>query len=146
MSDKYSSSPSDLLQFDWVSKYPRLFGKPPFEGFEPNSTFVEVGKGWYPMLDAMFEEIEREIEAEPDSWVAIDQIKEKWGTLSFYYTGGNDRIDKIVEKYEDRSEVTCERCGGEDATRRSRGWIKTLCGPCHAQMQARQDKHSRKPR
>ena len=122
--------PTNLLSFDWEQKYPNLFGPSPHEGFDTNSTYVEVPKGWYPLLDAMFEEIDAEIARDPSSWIALDQVKEKYGTLRVYFTGGNDKIDSIVERYEERSAVTCERCAGEDPTQSREGWVKTLCPAC----------------
>lgn len=58
--------------------------------------------------------------------VTLDQVKEKFGTLRFYYTGGDDIIDGMVRMAESMSGVTCEECGapGEQT---SGGWIKTVC-------------------
>ena len=58
--------------------------------------------------------------------VIADQIKEKFGTLRFYYSGGDDFIRGIVSMAESMSSVTCEECGnlGECS---SGGWIRTLC-------------------
>jgi hypothetical protein len=58
--------------------------------------------------------------------VVATQVKEKFGTLRFYYDGGNDIIDGMVRMAEAMSEVTCEQCGapGEE---RGGGWIVTLC-------------------
>jgi hypothetical protein len=61
--------------------------------------------------------------------VTLDQVKEKFGTLRFYYSGGDDAIDGMVQMAESMSGVTCEGCGnlGE---RRGGGWIHTYCTPC----------------
>lgn len=63
--------------------------------------------------------------------VRADQIKEKFGTLRFYYQGGDDYIAGIVSLAESISNVTCERCGGPGKKTRS-GWIKVLCETCKA--------------
>lgn len=58
--------------------------------------------------------------------VVLDQVKEKFGTLRFYYTGGDDVVDGMVRMAESMSAVTCEVCGqpGEQTVG---GWIRTLC-------------------
>jgi hypothetical protein len=61
--------------------------------------------------------------------VTLDQVKEKFGTLRFYYSGGDDYISGMVSLAESMTGVTCEGCGniGE---RRGGGWIHTYCTPC----------------
>jgi hypothetical protein len=61
--------------------------------------------------------------------VTLDQVKEKFGTLRFYYTGGDDYISGMVSLAESMTGVTCEGCGniGE---RRGGGWVHTYCTPC----------------
>jgi hypothetical protein len=58
--------------------------------------------------------------------VTLDQVKEKFGTLRFYYTGGDDQIYGMVRMAESMSGVTCEECG-KPGTSTSGGWIKTVC-------------------
>lgn len=58
--------------------------------------------------------------------VVADQIKEKFGTLRFYYHGGDDIIDGMVRMAEAMSAVTCEDCGVPGKIRRG-AWIRTLC-------------------
>jgi len=58
--------------------------------------------------------------------VTVDQIKEKFGTLRFYYTGGDDYIDGLVSMAEAMSSVTCESCGNPGKSTGG-GWIRTLC-------------------
>jgi hypothetical protein len=57
--------------------------------------------------------------------VAVN-AREKFGTLNFYYSGGDEVISGIVLMAESISSVTCEVCG--DAGNISgTGWIRTLC-------------------
>ena len=70
--------------------------------------------------------------------VTLDQVKEKFGTLRFYYTGGDDVIDGMVRMAESMTEVTCEECGNV-GERRGGGWVHTYCTPCEeARKLARQ--------
>ena len=66
----------------------------------------------------------REIKECPQ--VTLDQVKEKFGTLRFYYSGGDDYISGLVSMAESMSGVTCETCG-KPGTQTSGGWIKTVC-------------------
>jgi hypothetical protein len=67
----------------------------------------------------------------PDSipQVTLDQVKEKFGTLRFYYSGGDDYIDGMVSLAESLTGVTCESCGNV-GERRGGGWVHTYCTPC----------------
>jgi len=58
--------------------------------------------------------------------VTLDQVKEKFGTLRFYYTGGDDEISGMVRMAESMSGVTCEECGSPGETK-GNGWLVTLC-------------------
>lgn len=58
--------------------------------------------------------------------VTVQQVKEKFGTLRFYHSGGDEYINGLVVMAESMSGVTCEECGAPG----SRGgvhWITTLC-------------------
>jgi len=63
---------------------------------------------------------------EPVVQVTLDQVKEKFGTLRFYYSGGDDYISGLVSMAESMSGVTCETCG-KPGTSTGGGWIKTVC-------------------
>jgi hypothetical protein len=58
--------------------------------------------------------------------VIVDQVKEKFGTLRFYYHGGDDIIDGMVRMAESISGFTCEKCGAPGKMR-GRGWLYTAC-------------------
>ena len=61
--------------------------------------------------------------------VTLDQVKEKFGTLRFYYQGGDDYISGMVSLAESMTAVTCENCGNLGSCRGG-GWIHTYCEPC----------------
>jgi len=58
--------------------------------------------------------------------VVAMQVKEKFGTLRFYYNGGDDFIHGLETMADAMSAVTCEECGNPGVLRRG-GWIRTLC-------------------
>lgn len=58
--------------------------------------------------------------------VTVTQVKEKYGTLRFYYSGGDEYIDGLVAMAESMSAATCEECGKPGRTNNN-GWLRTLC-------------------
>jgi len=74
---------------------------------------------------------------DPIPQVTLDQVKEKFGTLRFYYTGGDDYIRGLVSMAESMSGVICEGCGAQAKTNWPKaenggigGWVRTICAPC----------------
>ncbi len=91
----------------------------------------ECGDGWFNILDQLMGNIQHHIDwknknGEVVHQVTLNQVKEKFGTLRFYYTGGDDYIDGMVTMAESMSGVTCEECG-LPGTQTQGGWIKTAC-------------------
>jgi len=91
----------------------------------------ECGNGWFNILDQLMGNIQHHIDwknkkEEVVAQVTLDQVKEKFGTLRFYYTGGDDYIDGMVTMAESMSGVTCEECGNP-GKRIGGGWVTTLC-------------------
>lgn len=64
----------------------------------------------------------------PHTGFAVQQVKEKFGTLRFYCSG-NETIHKYVRLAEWLSSVTCEDCGKPGKANDS-GWIRTQCDDC----------------
>jgi len=91
----------------------------------------ECGDGWFQIINQLMGNIQNHIdwqnrEKEIVRQVTLDQVKEKFGTLRFYYTGGDDYIRGMVTMAESMSSVTCEECG-KPGTSTGGGWIKTVC-------------------
>ena len=98
----------------------------------------ECGDGWFNVLDQLMGNIQHHIDWNNKNFekgytqykqvpqVTLDQVKEKFGTLRFYYTGGDDVIDGMVRMAESMSGVTCEECGNSGTTG-GQGWLVTLC-------------------
>jgi len=91
----------------------------------------ECGDGWYHIIDAVCAQIDdhlfnKRLNGEKFPSVIATQVKEKYGTLRFYYTGGDDYIDGVVAMAQSMSARTCEVCGNL-GKERGNFWIKTLC-------------------
>jgi hypothetical protein len=101
----------------------------------------EHGDGWYNIIDSLCANIQNHIDwqnrqGEKVPQVVATQVKEKFGTLRFYYNGGDDVIDGMVRMAESWSAVACEECGAP-GTQNSQGWIKTLCETHRKERDAR---------
>ena len=61
--------------------------------------------------------------------VVVTQIKEKFGTLRFYYHGGDEYIRGLEAMAESMTARTCEDCGSPGVARstKKRSWVKVLC-------------------
>ena len=86
----------------------------------------DCGDGWYPLLRALCLNIQHTKQE-----VTADQVKEKYGGLRFYYSGGDRYIDGLVSMAETMSEYTCESCG-DTSTAKIRGthWLCCSCDKC----------------
>lgn len=67
---------------------------------------------------------------DPQTGFAVDQVKEKFGTLRFYCPG-NDMIYRFTSLAEGLSAITCELCGQPGRLGQHHGWYSTRC-PLHA--------------
>lgn len=65
--------------------------------------------------------------------VIATQVKEKFGTLRFYYYGGDDYCRGVESLADSMSAVTCEVCGSPGKLL-TQGWHRTLC-EAHAKEQ-----------
>jgi hypothetical protein len=61
--------------------------------------------------------------------VKFDQIKEKFGGLRIYYSGGDDYVEGVISMAEEYSYKVCEVCGNAGKPNKG-GWITTLCDSC----------------
>ena len=118
----------------------------------------ECNDGWFDMLFSLCKEINdvyKKANMQPD--IIIQQIKEKFGMLRFYFSfegkeqtfhaldflgvGGirymqednpvHKEIAGIVRGYEKKSGTICENCGSPGKLRTELPWVLTLCDNCH---------------
>jgi hypothetical protein len=119
--------------------------------FENKYGGFAVGAGWWPIIESLC----ANIQSHTDWWntnrkdrpiveqVVVEQIKEKFGGLRFYYQGGDDTIAGMVLMAESWADHSCEECGAP-GTRRHGGWVRTLCDLHEAERQARIEQQARK--
>lgn len=107
------------------SEFPELYKDKKFGGFC-------VGEGWRSLIIELSSVISSYIKWETTQNnkdikpIEIQQIKEKFGGLRFYYQGGDDYVRGAVRLAEEISYTRCETCGNAGKVRKG-SWIKTLC-------------------
>ncbi len=112
-----------------VERYPSIFRDRNGNIKESCMPFgFECGDGWFNILNQLCSTIEHRSKHSDCDQVIATQVKEKFGTLRFYFNGGDDYIDGAVELAEMLSSVTCEKCGSPAKTENSGGWLSTSCG------------------
>jgi hypothetical protein len=116
--------------------------------FEGKYGGFAVGAGWYPILESLCTNIQNHIDwkvkqGQPIPQVVVEQIKEKFGGLRFYYQGGDEQIHGMVRMAEVWASTACEECGAP-GERRSGGWIRTLCDFHETERQTRIEEQARK--
>ena len=134
------------LQQKLYDKYPDLFSNKDKDVRSSCMAFgCEHGDGWYEILSSLCFMIKQH--EDNDRWrtqykqkenpdyisdyhpVKFDQIKEKYGGLRIYFSGGDEYIAGMVTMAECWSYNTCEVCGERGKPNKG-GWISTLCDKC----------------
>lgn len=104
----------------------------PYEAFG-----IECGDGWKGLYQPIINYIDQYNNSHEDSHIYIDQIKEKFGGLRFYWSAENiskeveDKLHEMVSVAEEESYKVCETCGSrEDVGITVGGWYRTICRKC----------------
>jgi len=131
------------LQNKLYEKYPQLFVNKDKTPMQSCMCFgIETGEGWYEILSSlcwMIKQYEDSIiwqtewnqktnpEYKSDYFpVKFDQIKEKYGGLRVYFSGGDQYIEGLVSMAEAMSYKICDVCGNKGEANKQ-GWISTRC-------------------
>jgi len=130
----------DAFEQRMKERFPNMFS-------QPHGGFA-VGPGWWPIIESLCGNIQHYLnyknkESEVVAQVVVTQIKEKFGGLRFYYSGGDDEISGMVRMAEAFADSLCEDCGGI-GKRRGGGWIRTLCDVHEAEHNARIEEQAKK--
>jgi hypothetical protein len=113
-------------------KYPKIFAERHLSEMQTCMCWgFSHADGWFNIIDQLCANIQNHIDWKEKQGhvvpqVVAEQVKEKFGTLRFYYRGGDDYISGLVSMAEAMTGVTCEECGAPGTTG-GQGWIKTLC-------------------
>ena len=86
----------------------------------------ECGDGWYHLIDQLCGCLQSYTSGNRKAQVVATQVKEKFGTLRFYYNGGDAITEGMVWLAEHISASTCEVCGSPGVLRGT-SWISTRC-------------------
>lgn len=129
----------DVFAKHMEEKFPLMFAGQ-YGGFA-------ISAGWWPIVEKLCDNIQSHLkhrnglatqypdQHNPVEQVVVDQIKEKFGGLRFYYSGGDDTIHGMVRMAEAWAANSCEECGNV-GTRQGEGWVRTLCSFHNAEREA----------
>lgn len=120
-----------------IKKFPKLYKdcgeNEPFTlfGFECNDGWFRIILWLSRYLQDYIDNQNKWSEKYPDKYLPVKQIKvvqvkEKFATLRFYTTGGNERTEAIISFAEYMSGFICESTGKTDNIGvNKKGWLKT---------------------
>jgi hypothetical protein len=105
-------------------EFPRLFnGEPPWiPGW--------VQPGWQPLVWRLLTSIDTVLTDTEAQEFRVIQVKEKWGTLSFYFRSSERvraQLDAMVNRVCTESATMCMKCGKPAKLANNAGWIAVLC-------------------
>lgn len=87
-----------------LKKHPHIFGE---------SFYFECDEGWFSIIDELCRNITNYLSNNPTvEKVTALQVKEKFGSLRFYISGGDEQINEFIKDAEAKSIITCELTGG----------------------------------
>lgn len=107
------------------TRYPAIFLDEEANG--PELFGFECGDGWFTLIDAACQLIQRHVDATDARQPMASQVKEKFGGLRFYCRRSNDYTGAVVDLVESLSSHVCEVCGALGKTVSLFGWVHTRC-------------------
>jgi hypothetical protein len=109
---------------------------------------ISIGNGWIPLLKSLFRYLQHQHDVNGYPQIIAEQIKEKFGTLRFYYTAIDNTVGHPYPKYKEErlvdtlhgaisfaevmSESICEECGKPGVLRNDNYWVTVRCDACYA--------------
>lgn len=92
-------------------RYPRIFALRPNSTDVANLWGIMCGDGWFGVLDALCESLQFATDRNGAPQVVAVQVKEKFGTLSFYCHDASDAQRGMIAMAAGMSARLCEQCG-----------------------------------
>jgi virulence-associated protein VapD len=129
-----------------VEKYPKIFVNRYEDKKKTLMCFgFEHNDGWFWLIDQLCESIQNSIDSSNKyctedkkvQQVVADQVKEKFGGLRFYHSGGDTYIEGMISLAESMSYNICEFCGSTENVGQTIGWYYTICKECYDNSESR---------
>lgn len=112
--------------------------------FTSNFGGIAIGPGWFDLLNSACRLMQSHLDWKPEvTQVTADQVKEKFGSLRFYYSGGDEYCAGVAAMAEHMSGLTCEVCGAPGKTD-GKGWVSTLCETHRNEQEQQRAGHMKK--
>ncbi len=114
--------------------YPKIFPKNMRKNANQGLMFFgfEHYDGWFNLINTFCKCVQSYIDNNKHlniPQMIATQVKQKFGGLRFYYSGGNEKIHGMCRFLEYLSFTICEYCG-KPGTTDEEGYIETLCEEC----------------
>lgn len=106
------------------NSYPEIFGE---------GEYFACNDGWYDLINGLCDEIMQFCKRFNQEPPKTSQVKEKFGGLRFYVWSAPQEVMDIIDKYELRSQYTCELCGEAGRIHSIYGWYTCFCDRHYAE-------------
>jgi hypothetical protein len=121
-----------------IRKFPKLYNHTDECPF--NQWKFECNDGWFKLIYWLSAYLQNYID-QNNTWaekypyetnklveqIKVDQVKEKFATLRYYVSGGDEHTNAVISFVEYISGYVCEYTGKtDDVVQYKKGWIKTL--------------------
>ena len=100
-----------------IERFPRIF---------KDNFYFECDDGWFDIIFDLCKDMQQEVNNSGCDQVIAAQVKEKFASMRFYASGGNEVTYAMIDKYSKLSMEVCELTGGRGYTCQKNGWYKTL--------------------
>ncbi len=129
------------LQDKIYKKYPKIFVRRKLPMTQTCMCWgLACSDGWYKLIDLLCANLQWDTDHNDYPQIEATQVKEKYGTLRFYYSyaEGDTKCDERKHGYQDgmisfaeqMSGYICEKCGSTIGVTQTKGWIISLCASC----------------